>query len=103
MLQLLVRAWKFGEVALPTPLEFAVRSINPDTKLVGGLVSKLLLGGQLSVPSWTTADEIKIGDRFEVEIEDIRVYDSMIVYKAIRPLESEDAVKESEATLASDV
>ena len=66
-LQLVLRAWKFGETKLPDPLEFTVRSINPDTRYIGGLVSKLLLGGQMGLPPSIDPTDLEIGDRFEVD------------------------------------
>ncbi|KAI6712577.1 hypothetical protein JHW43_004895 [Diplocarpon mali] len=91
-LQLLLRAWKFGETELPSPLDFAVRSVNIATNSTGGVVSQLLIGGKMDVPSWTKAEDIKIGDRFEVEIEYIDVFVGYVNYKAIRSLESEAEV-----------
>lgn len=88
--QFLLRAWKYGECELPYPLEFTVRSINPDSGALGGIVTKLLAGGKIQTPSWTTIEDIKVGDRFEVEIEDILVYDGQVKYKAVKSLESED-------------
>ncbi|KAK2628121.1 hypothetical protein QTJ16_002767 [Diplocarpon rosae] len=88
-LQLLVRAWKFGETELPKSLEFAVRSINAASNSVGGVVSQLLIGGKMEIPFWTKAEDIKIGDRFEVEIQHINAFVGYVNYKPIRPLESE--------------
>ncbi|KAH7417168.1 hypothetical protein BKA64DRAFT_701953 [Cadophora sp. MPI-SDFR-AT-0126] len=92
LLQLVLRAWKFGETKLPDPLEFTVRSINPDTRLVGGLVSKLLLGGQMGIPANIDPADLEVGDRFEVELQDVNVYANQVHFKCIQQIESESEV-----------
>ena len=94
-LQLVLRAWKFGETKLPDPLEFTVRSINPDTRYIGGLVSKLLLGGQMGLPPSIDPTDLEIGDRFEVEIEEVNVYANQVFFKCVQQIESESEVAAS--------
>ncbi|KAG4438511.1 hypothetical protein IFR05_005985 [Cadophora sp. M221] len=88
-LQLVLRAWKYGETKLPNNLGFTARSINPDTNSLGGIIDKLSLGGQMPVPPKIDIANINVGDRFEVEIDDINLYYSRIYFKCIRPIESE--------------
>ncbi|PVH88335.1 RNB-domain-containing protein [Cadophora sp. DSE1049] len=91
-LQLVLRAWKFGEAKLPDPLEFTVRSINPDTRIVGGLVSKLLLGGQMGIPPSIDPAILEVGDRFEVEIQEVNLFANQVYFKCIQQIESESEV-----------
>ncbi|KAH7364338.1 hypothetical protein BKA65DRAFT_532959 [Rhexocercosporidium sp. MPI-PUGE-AT-0058] len=98
-LQFVLRAWKFGEAKLPNTLEFTVRSINPDTNAIGGLVNSLLLGGQMSPPPEINIADINVGDRFEVEISDIDVSQSKLFFKCIRQIESESELAAKERVL----
>jgi hypothetical protein len=82
----LLRAWKYGETKLPTPLIFSARSVDRDQQTIGGLIEDLLIGGQMPIPGWTTAEEIKVGDKFEVEVENIDVYSLMISFKPLRSI-----------------
>jgi hypothetical protein len=42
----------------------------------------------MPIPEWTTAEEIKVGDKFEVVIEDINAYALTIGFKALRSIDS---------------
>jgi hypothetical protein len=84
----LLRAWKYGEAKLPTPLTFAARSVDITSQLVGGVVEDFWVGGQMPIPGWTTAEEIKVGDKFEVVIENINAYALTIGFKALRSIDS---------------
>jgi len=84
----LLRAWKYGEAKLPTPLIFSARSVDTTSQLVGGVVEDFFVGGQMPIPEWTTAEEIKVGDNFEVVIEDINAYALTIGFKALRSIDS---------------
>ncbi|KAK0119033.1 hypothetical protein ONS96_012101 [Cadophora gregata f. sp. sojae] len=89
LLQFVLRSWKFGEAKLPDPLEFTVRSINPDTRVAGGLISKLLLGGQMSIPSSIEPEDLEVGDRFEVEIMEINLVTNQIDFRCVQQIEPE--------------
>ncbi|KAL2065001.1 hypothetical protein VTL71DRAFT_4141 [Oculimacula yallundae] len=88
-LQLILRAWKFGEAKLPSPLVYTVRSINPDRNILGGSVDSLLIGGQMFVPDDLDVADLEIGDKFEVEIFDLNVHQNGLFFKSVRKLESE--------------
>jgi hypothetical protein len=73
---------------LPTPLTFSARSVDTTSQLVGGVVEDFFVGGQMPIPEWTAAEEIKAGDKFEVMIEDINAYALTIGFKALRSIDS---------------
>jgi hypothetical protein len=73
---------------LPTPLTFSARSVDTTSQLVGGVVEDFFVGGQMPIPGWTAAEEIKVGDKFEVVIEDINAYALTIGFKALRSIDS---------------
>lgn len=87
-LQFLLRAWRFKETELPSPLIMSIRSINPDTRLCGGVIDQLLLGVQLGVPDSMDIEEIKIDDKFEVEIDDIDTFALKVYCTLVKRVES---------------
>jgi hypothetical protein len=87
-LQFLVRAWRFKETELPFPLTMSIRSVNPDTRLCGGVIDQLLLGVQLRVPDSMDLEEIKIDDKFEVEIDDIDTWADQVFCNLVKRVES---------------
>lgn len=91
----LVRAWRFKQTEMPSTLEFIVRSINPDTNAVGGVIPQFLAGAQFLVPPWTTSEEVKPGDVFEVEFRDINVYQRQINVNVLRRIETSEHASQS--------
>jgi RNB domain len=89
--QFLLRTWHFKEAELPSPLFMSIRSINPDTRLCGGLIEQLSLGSQMMIPDGMEAEDIKLDDRFEVEIDNIDCWANNIYCKLIRRVEPEES------------
>jgi hypothetical protein len=87
-LQFLVRAWHFKQAEIPSPLNVSIRSVNPDSRLCGGVLEELMLGVQMTIPEDMPASEIKINDRFEVEITDIDIWARKVICDCIRRIES---------------
>ncbi len=87
-LQFLLRAWRFKETELPSPLIMSIRSVNPDTRLCGGVIDQLLLGVQLRIPDAVDVEEIKIDDNFEVEIDDIDTWALKVYCTLVKRVES---------------
>ncbi|CZR50966.1 uncharacterized protein PAC_00841 [Phialocephala subalpina] len=83
-LRYLVRAWKYGEDKVPSPLIFYARSINPVTKKVGGVLPSYLVGGQMAIPDDVKPEDIEIGDVFEVDIAHIDVYERLLSLKLVK-------------------
>jgi hypothetical protein len=83
----LVRAWYFKELELP-PLTMSVRSVNPDSRLCGGVVEELLLGVQMYIPIGMDPEEIKIEDKFEVKIIELDHWGLGIYTELVRRIES---------------
>jgi hypothetical protein len=83
----LVRAWYFKEIELP-PLTMSVRSVNPDSRLCGGVVEELLLGVQMYIPIGMDPEEIKIEDKFEVKIIELDHWGLCIYTELVRRIES---------------
>jgi hypothetical protein len=69
--------------------------------MAGGVVTKMMIGGNMRIPSWASAEDIEAGDRFEVEIEDINTYTTHIVFKALKSLESEAEIAAKKLALAA--
>ncbi|CZT03357.1 related to RNA-splicing regulatory protein phosphatase CYT-4, mitochondrial [Rhynchosporium graminicola] len=90
-MQLILRAWKFGEERLP-PLEFTVRSINPETRVTGGVIDNLLVGGQMIVPPEIDVATVVEGDRFAVELTDMNLFRNTMLFTYLRQLDSEAEV-----------
>ncbi|KAF8866612.1 RNB-domain-containing protein [Acephala macrosclerotiorum] len=84
ILKYLVRAWKFGEDKLPSPLLFYARSVNPIDKSVGGVLPSYLVGGLMAIPDDVKPEEIEIGDIFEVDIAHINVYERVLHLKLVK-------------------
>jgi exoribonuclease R len=87
-LQLLVRAWHFKQAEIPSPLVMSVRSVNPDTRLVGGVLEAFLVGVQMHIPEGMLADEIQTDDKFEVEICDIDIWARKVYTNLVKRVES---------------
>lgn len=88
-IQFLVRAWHFKQAELPR-LVMSVRSINPDTRLCGGIVEQLLIGVQMNIPNGMNPEEIKVEDKFEVEIKELDVLGLRVTCDPVRRIESDD-------------
>jgi RNB domain len=86
--QFLIRAWHFKEAELPSPLIMSIRSVNPDTKLCGGIIDQLLLGVQLNIPDGMDPEEINVDDKFKVEIKEIDVWGLKVYCDLVRRVES---------------
>lgn len=85
----LLRAWKFGEAELPSPMRFSIA----DMSKIGTMGSGNMLMGQLmdfavrvkmECPEWEVKADLKAGDEFEVELQDVNPYSGTIVVKALR-------------------
>jgi hypothetical protein len=86
-MQFLVRAWHFKEIELPS-LTMSIRSVNPETRLCGGLIEELLLGGQMNIPNGMNPEEIKVEDKFEVKIVEIDLWGLKTFCDLVRRIES---------------
>lgn len=86
----LLRAWKFGEAELPSPMRFSVADMsrfgrgmgNPNV-VMGQLMDFAVLV-KMDCPEWEVKADLKAGDEFEVELEDVNPYSGTIVVKALR-------------------
>jgi hypothetical protein len=65
----------------------SVRSVNPDTRLCGGVLDQLLVGTQLMIPEEMDPEEIKVDDKFEVEFENMDCWANRVFCKMIRRVE----------------
>jgi hypothetical protein len=101
--QALVRAWKFGEAPLPERIIFTARSPTggTPTRNIGMMLAMTVLGtiDWFRQPAYmdhkllngvVESADVRDGDRFEVQIEDMNVADSRIRVKAIRRLGSQE-------------
>ncbi|KAG9238332.1 putative mitochondrial protein cyt-4 [Amylocarpus encephaloides] len=82
--QFLLRAWKFGESSLPPVLTFVVRFVNGKRGTANGTIPQFLQPAVLQPVEWLKADEIRLHDTFEVEIDDIDVVEGRIYVKPKR-------------------
>jgi hypothetical protein len=90
ILRYLVRAWKYGEDKLASPLLFYVRSVDPVTRKAGGIIPSIHAGGNMEIPEHMKADEVAIGDAFEVDIQHIDVYERSMALKSLRKISFEE-------------
>ncbi|KAE8444591.1 hypothetical protein EG329_014422 [Mollisiaceae sp. DMI_Dod_QoI] len=90
-LKYLVRAWKFGEDELESPLLFYARSINVSAREVGGFLPSCVVGAAMVVPDGIKMEEIGIGDAFEVQIESIDVYSRRFYVRFVRKMPTSQA------------
>jgi hypothetical protein len=85
IIQLIVRAWKFGEATLPKTFEFKTRNMGS-----AGMHGDLPYFGGLSAimpyPPWLRSEDIKEQDVFEVELERLDAYEGEIQVKGLRRL-----------------
>jgi hypothetical protein len=88
----LVRAWRFGEAKLPSPMTVSVRSVNPDARMASGLLDAFLVGSQFEIPEWINIGEIQPGEKYEVELEDINVYSRNILVKLLRRVDNSSSI-----------
>ncbi|KUJ22761.1 RNB-domain-containing protein [Mollisia scopiformis] len=99
-LKYLVRVWKFGESKIASPLLFYIRSVDPFLRRAGGVLPYLRIGGIMPIPESMRAEELDVGDAFEVEIESIDVYERVLILKYVRKVPIAE-VAEIDASLAS--
>lgn len=74
-LRAILRAWKFGEAKLPSPLIMTVRGESPNSDFCSGMIASLLMVVKMKLPPVALSDKpIEEGDQFEVQIQDIDLY-----------------------------
>jgi exoribonuclease R len=83
----LVRAWKFKEADIPSTFSFVVRNINLDEQKLFGMLTDFSTRAQCSLPEKMNVEDIQVGDKLQVELEDVNVYHRKIQAKALRRLE----------------
>ncbi|KAI1001418.1 Mitochondrial protein [Podosphaera aphanis] len=89
--QFLLRAWRFGEATLPTPLIFvARRMILGSRNSVYGELTCLAMKALMEVPTFMPFEAIRPGDIFEVAISDLNVASQKVVVEALRKLTIEE-------------
>jgi hypothetical protein len=88
-LEFLVRAWKFGQAKLPSPMNFVVRSVDTFRKSASGVLPDLLVGGHMELPDWIDPEKLKIDDKFEVEIIRVDVPFRKVDFRAVRVVKTE--------------
>jgi hypothetical protein len=72
ILQLLIRAWKFGDGKLPKTFEYTVCSVQLDGRVSGRIPSLGNFGAVCQQPKWPT--DIQVGDILEVEFLELNSY-----------------------------
>lgn len=80
----LVRAWRFKEAALPPTFRFTVSQARSDS--TWGTLDFFDAYARLVGSETRDIGDVKAGDLFEVELEDVNVYLRSITVKAIRRL-----------------
>lgn len=71
--QYLVRAWKFGEGQLPSKLPYLVTRVDPTRSRVFGTLMTFATSAECVVSEEQFVN-MKEGEKFEVELEDVNVY-----------------------------
>ncbi|KAI9755791.1 MAG: hypothetical protein M4579_004154 [Chaenotheca gracillima] len=87
------RAHNFKEVKLPDTFEFCVRRTKPWGLTMGayGWISMFSVPAMMSIPDWLSWRDLKAGDRFEVELQDVAIFPTMIRLKPLRAISRESA------------
>jgi hypothetical protein len=88
----LLRAWHFGEAELPPTFSFIVKDIDIEKRSGFGMLTELTARAHCSFPEDMDLEKIQIGDKLEVELEDVNVYTRKIQVKALRSSENPKAV-----------
>ncbi|KAI9736932.1 MAG: hypothetical protein M1818_005983 [Claussenomyces sp. TS43310] len=86
VMQLLIRAWKFGEAKLPETFEFVAKSVKMD-QVSGSIPSLGDFRAVFEIPAWMQPETLKVEDVFEVRINDLNSYTrraSFVVLRRIR-------------------
>lgn len=92
LIHFLLRAWKYGEENIPRTFSFVVTAFDdrPNKNWIIGNVDHFQTRSFCECASWATLHEIKVGDVLEVELSDINVYHSALVYRPIRRLDASE-------------
>ncbi|CAD6504315.1 BgTH12-06046 [Blumeria graminis f. sp. triticale] len=89
--QFILRAWKFDQFKLPQPFVFVARRIITGSRsCVFGEITCFALKALMEVPTFMPLEEVKEGDIFEVEIQELNVPSQKVLVKATRKLTRED-------------
>jgi len=92
VLQALVRAWKFGEGDRPLPntFRFTVNYVAGGSRRVYGNIDWFDLNAVLPIEGLaavtTTIADVKIGDEFRVQLDDVNVHSRTVTLKALNRL-----------------
>ncbi|RDW73983.1 hypothetical protein BP5796_07425 [Coleophoma crateriformis] len=89
--QLLVRAWHFKETPLPKTFEFVVRYKTPQGE-AGGILPFFLQNCVCRTVEKDIGEEVSIGDRLEVELKHVDVYEGHVDVRALRWLAPDEKV-----------
>ena len=89
-LQLLLRAWQFGELDLPSTFEFYVLNVSVKNSKYNGTLSSLSLEAELSEAEGTSLPDARPGDLFEVTLDEVDCYTRKIHVRPIRLIKAAD-------------
>ncbi|KAI0125887.1 hypothetical protein BJ170DRAFT_725547 [Xylariales sp. AK1849] len=89
ILQALVRAWKFGEAKLPSTFQLTVAHIAGRRSILGRLnwFDRPAFLRPESLNDVAKMTEVRLGDVFEVRLQDVNVYSNTILVEAVRLLD----------------
>lgn len=98
--QAFLRAWKFGEGRIPSKFEFTVRDTYKD-RLQGdlGFLGFRAVLNSSALGRLALMKDIRVGDKFEVEVENVDVYRGLIWVRALRALERGTEIEEGDEKL----
>ncbi|KAK7755262.1 3'-5' RNA exonuclease complex component [Diatrype stigma] len=93
ILQALVRAWQFGEAALPETFRFEVVHVAGRRSIIGRLdwFERPALMRSDGLEGIARMVDVRIGDVFRVRLRDVNVHAKQIFVEAVERLESVDA------------
>jgi len=87
----LLRAWKFKEAKIPSKFPFVVRGVDHVNGNILGVMGTFLAGATCAMPTWASPADFRPGDKLEVELADVNVYQQHIFVKALRRLDSAES------------
>jgi hypothetical protein len=84
----LLRAWRFKEAEVPSKFQFFVKSIDLEAGIITGVMAPFLTTAFCPISSLPDQEEVKPGDKLEVELSDVNTYSLKIEVKALSRLTS---------------
>jgi hypothetical protein len=103
VLQLMIRAWLFGQEAIPRSFSFVVVNTmhdKADSFGVAGVLGHFGQAGLCTCPDWTIFGEVQLGDIFEVELTEVNTYLSHVQLRPLRRLNASEKEKLDQENLS---